>query len=269
MSQHPSPFDGDPTRGLVWILKFAQLDLESLPLCDLQAWGHELLATNHDDAAGVSYDGDAGAMNMELNSELARSRPEARGRRASSTALAIRAVGSSPHHTGASGFPSVTLRTLHTYQQELRRALQELHDGRAWVLPAIPRTVVVRPAMRDFAELVSERADEGSRRLVTRYSGSFDAAFYMTVADILKNGWETVARCSGVTCGGRWFVPVDARQKFCTQACAQKTQWRKFQPKRQRDYEEEYRKRRQKRLPPGAKVKIQHRSKQRQKKRGE
>ena len=135
-------------------------------------------------------------------------------------------------------------------------------------MPAIPDKVIVRPASRDFAELVSDRADEGSRRLVTRYGGEFDAAFYLTVADILKEGWETLSRCTGVECsgiGGRFFVPTDARQKFCTPSCAQKSRWQRFQRSRQRNYGDEYERRIQKRLGP--KVKTQRRSKQQPKQR--
>jgi hypothetical protein len=193
-----------------WLLNFSAEDLASAAGRSLRSHGRKVLALRQEGASGVVLSDTTSAMLLEVEGAE---------------------LGLEPWH--------YTKRVLAELQKELRRAIDALRQGRAWMVPAMPTKRGLVPAAADVEEWAAGRADDTSRYLVRRYQGSFEATFYAAVEDVLVERWEQVRECAAPTCK-RLFLRADPRQRYCSSACSQKTCWENFAPTRTRDYKAEY-----------------------------
>ena len=115
-----------------------------------------------------------------------------------------------------------TLQAMLPLQRALGEGLERLVAGKEWELPGLPSTVLVVDG-----------------KFARRVRGTFEDAFVVAVADVLRDWWSELRTCASPGCKVL-FVADDPRQKYHSQACGQKAQWGRFAPKRKRDYRREY-----------------------------
>jgi hypothetical protein len=122
--------------------------------------------------------------------------------------------------------------------ETVKTGLEQLKADRRWDF---------RPPLEDRVTHLQEQRDKSL--FPARPRRDPRAALLAAVVDLVVEWWPSMRRCRRCS---SWFVPRHGRQLFHTAACAAQARWRRFAPKRKRDYHAEYAQR-LRRVVPGAK----------------
>ena len=132
--------------------------------------------------------------------------------------------------------PDVDSGALRELQDQIRRGIQNVQDGRWWVVDGPTQVGIAR--WRKVAR-------KGHR------VGGFRTLFLAVTLDLLEAYWSQMRACP--RCGG-WFLRR-GKQAFCSEACSRKSRWARFAANRpERDYRAERERALRKRL--GKRVKV-------------